>query len=37
VAGKGTRQVTLERGKTYQYILADAGKCLATVTGKSRQ
>jgi len=35
--GKGTRQVTIERGKTYLYILADAGKRLATVTVTSRQ
>ena len=35
--GKGTRQVTVEPGKTYLYILTDAGKRLATVTVKSRQ
>ena len=35
--GKGTRQVTVEPGKTYLYILADAGERLATVTVKSRQ
>ena len=35
--GKGARQVTVEPGKTYLYILADAGKRLATVTVKSQQ
>ena len=35
--GKGARQVTVEPGKTYLYILADAGKRLATVTVTSRQ
>ena len=29
--GKGGRQVTVERGKSYTYILTDAGKTLATV------
>jgi hypothetical protein len=29
--GKGSRQVTVERGKVYTYILTDAGKTLATV------
>ena len=35
--GKGSRQVTVEPGRTYLYILSDAGKRLATVTVKSRQ
>jgi hypothetical protein len=35
--GKGARQVTVEPGKTYLYILSDAGKRLAAVTVKSRQ
>lgn len=30
--GKGGRQITVERGKVYEYILTDAGKTLATVT-----
>jgi hypothetical protein len=30
--GKGTRQVTIELGKTYIYKLADFGKTLASVT-----
>ena len=30
--GKGTRQVTIEPGKTYLFILTDAGQRLATVT-----
>lgn len=30
--GKGTREVTVEPGKTYLYILTDSGKRLATVT-----
>jgi hypothetical protein len=30
--GKGGRQVTVERGRVYEYILTDAGKTLATVT-----
>jgi hypothetical protein len=29
--GKGLRQVPVERGKQYTYILTDAGKTLATV------
>ena len=29
--GKGTRRVTAERGRYYQYILTDAGKTLSTV------
>lgn len=29
--GKGSRQVPVERGKLYTYILTDAGKTLATV------
>jgi len=33
---KGTRQVIVEWGRTYLYILSDAGKRLATVTVKSR-
>lgn len=32
--GKGTREVTVERGKTYLYILSDSGQRLATVTVK---
>jgi len=35
--GKGSRQVTVEPGRTYLYILSDAGKRLAAVTVKSRQ
>jgi hypothetical protein len=35
--GKGTRQVTVEPGKSYLYILTDASKRLATVTVKSQQ
>lgn len=34
--GKGKRQVTVEPGKTYLYILTDAGKRLATVIVKSQ-
>ena len=30
--GQGTRQATIERGKTYLFILTDAGQRLATVT-----
>ena len=30
--GKGTRQVAVESGKTYLYILSDSGERLATVT-----
>jgi hypothetical protein len=30
--GKGSRQVPVERGKLYTYILTDAGETLATVT-----
>ena len=30
--GQGTRQVTIERGKTYLFILTDANQRLATVT-----
>ncbi len=30
--GKGVRQVTVEGGNTYTYILTDAGKTLATIT-----
>ena len=30
--GKGTREVTVELGKTYLFILTDAGQRLATVT-----
>lgn len=30
--GQGTRQQTVERGKTYVFILTDAGQRLATVT-----
>ena len=30
--GKGSRQIPVERGKLYQYILTDAGKTLATVS-----
>jgi hypothetical protein len=29
---KGVRQVTVERGRSYEYILTDAGKTLATVS-----
>ena len=32
--GKGTRDVTIEHGKTYVYILTDSGTTLATVTLK---
>ena len=35
--GKGGRKVTVEAGKTYLYILTDAGKRLATVTVKAKQ
>jgi hypothetical protein len=34
--GKGTRQVTVEPGKTYQYVLTDAGQQLATTTVKAK-
>ena len=34
--GKGTRQVTVEPGKTYQYILTDSGQQLATTTAKAK-
>ncbi len=30
--GKGTRRMTVERGKNYLFILTDSGKRLATVT-----
>ena len=30
--GKGERQVTVERGRSYEYILTDAGKTLSTVS-----
>ena len=30
--GKGGRQIAVERGKLYEYILTDAGKTLSTVT-----
>ncbi len=30
--GKGTREVTVEPGNTYLYILTDSGKQLATVS-----
>ena len=32
--GKGSREVTIEPGKTYVYILTDSGHTLATVTVK---
>ena len=35
--GKGTLKVDVEKGKTYLYILTDAGKRLATVTVTSRK
>lgn len=34
--GKGTREVTVEAGKTYQYILTDSGQQLATTTVKAK-
>ena len=34
--GKGMRQVTVEPGKSYKYILTDAGRQLATDTAKGR-
>jgi hypothetical protein len=34
--GKGTREVTIEPGKTYLFILTDAGQRLATVTVRVR-
>ena len=34
--GKGSRQMTVERGKTYVYILTDSGQQLATVTVKAK-
>jgi hypothetical protein len=33
---KGTREVTVEPGKTYQYILTDAGQQLATTSVKAK-
>lgn len=30
--GKGTRQIPIERGKAYEYVLTDNGKTLATVS-----
>jgi len=35
--GKGTREVTVEAGKTYLFILEDAGQRLATVTVTVKQ
>jgi hypothetical protein len=35
--GKGTRRVTVERGKTYQFILTDAGEQLARVVVLTKQ
>jgi len=35
--GKGTRGVTVEPGKTYLFILEDAGQRLATVTVTVKQ
>lgn len=35
--GKGTRTVTVERGKNYQFILTDAGQQLARVVVLTRQ
>ena len=34
--GKGTRQMTVEPGKTYKYILTDAGQQLGTTTVKAK-
>ena len=34
--GKGTRQVTVEPGKTYQFILTDSGQQLATTTARGK-
>jgi hypothetical protein len=34
--GKGTREVTVEPGKTYRYILTDSGQQLATTTVKGK-
>ncbi len=34
--GKGTRQVSVEPGKTYRYILTDSGRELATVTVRGK-
>ena len=34
--GKGTRQISVESGKTYRYILTDSGQQLATTTVKAR-
>ena len=33
---KGTRQVTVEPGKTYQFILTDSGQQLATTTARGK-
>jgi hypothetical protein len=35
-SGKGRRQIKIEKGKSYLYILTDSGKRLATVTVKSK-
>lgn len=35
--GKGTRRVTVDRGKTYLFILTDSGKQLAAVVVVSKQ
>ena len=35
-SGKGSREVTIESGKTYLYILKDAGQQLATDTAKGK-
>jgi len=34
--GKGTRQMTVEAGKTYQYILTDSGQQLATTSVQAK-
>ena len=35
-SGKGSREVTVESGKTYLYILKDSGQQLATETAKGK-